>query len=79
MGEIGLGTVVLGLSFCYGQFNSPWLATRALGEWVTGPFLLATATLGFYSLVLLVRGRILMAFIGFIIFVLGALSNLPTL
>ena len=76
---IALGTPVLGISICFAQFSSPWLATQALGEWIAVPFLLATAALGVYSVVMLCRGRILLAFIGFILFALGALCNIPTL
>lgn len=76
---IVLVTVVLGISLCYGQFHSSWLATRALGNWVAVPFLLATAALGIYSPVWFSRGRILLAVIGLIIFFLGVLSNMPSL
>jgi hypothetical protein len=76
---VALVTLVLGIAFCYGQFNSPWFATKALGDWIAVPFILATTALGIYSVVLLCRGRILLALIGFITFVLGALCNMPTL
>jgi len=76
---VALATLVLGIAYCYGQFNSSWLAARALGDWMELPFILATAVLGIYSVVLLCRGRILLALIGFIVFVLGVLCNMPNL
>jgi predicted Abi (CAAX) family protease len=76
---ITLGTLVLGISICYSQFETQWLAMRALGELIAVVFLLATAALGICCLVLIYRGRILLALIGFIIFAIGVLFNMPTL
>jgi hypothetical protein len=76
---ISLGTMVLGISICFSQFKSPWLASRILGDWVTGSFVLATAGLGICCLVLIYRHRIIMALIGLIIFAMGVLFNMPTL
>jgi hypothetical protein len=67
-----LGTVVVGVVIFIGQFRSPYFARRAAGEWVEIVLILATAALGIYSVVLLFRGRILLALIGFAIFVLGS-------
>jgi hypothetical protein len=76
---VSLGTLVLGISICFSQFNSSWFAGQMLGDWVRGPFLLATAGLGLCCLVLIYRGRLLIALIGLIIFAMGVLFNMPVL
>jgi hypothetical protein len=74
-----LATTVLGITFCYSQFKTTWLAARALGDWVAVPFGVATVAMGFYSGVMLFRGRILLALLSFIIFAIGFLATMPTL
>jgi hypothetical protein len=78
-GLIVLGTLVLGFSTCIGQLGGSWLAGRVLGDWINDFCLLTTAALGVYSAGLLYRGRIFLAFLGFIVFAVGALVNIPTL
>jgi uncharacterized membrane protein (DUF485 family) len=76
---VALVTLVLGFSFCFSQFRSTWLASRLLGDGVTGTFVLATIALGIYSIALLYRGRFLLALIGFIVSAIGTLFTMPTL
>jgi hypothetical protein len=74
-----LGLVVLAFCFLYSEIGSSFMVEHSIGQWPGIIFILATAALGIYSLVLVYRGRIFLAFIGFVIFALGALFNLPTL
>jgi predicted Abi (CAAX) family protease len=76
---ISFGTVVLGLAMFFTQFSSKHFVRRAYGEWPEIVFLLITAALGIYSAVMLRRGRIKLAVIGFAIFAVGTWGNRPTL
>lgn len=76
---ISFGTLVIGLVAFRSQFSTVYLARRASVEWLPTVLLLATAALGVYSVVLLMRGRLLLAAIGFAIFALGAWWSVPTL
>ncbi len=76
---IVLGTLVLGFSICIAQCGGTWFAGRALGDWINDCCLLTTAALGAYSVGLLYRGRTFLAFLGLVVFTIGALVNLPTL
>jgi hypothetical protein len=78
-GLIVLGTLVLGFSICIAQCGGTWFAGRALGDWINDCCLLTTAALGAYSVGLLYRGRTFLAFLGLVVFTIGALVNLPTL
>ena len=46
---------------------------KMVGEWVFGLSVLVTVTLGIYSFILLYRGRVILALLGFILCVAGAL------
>ncbi len=76
---LALGTVVL-VFFCFfAAAGGGWFLERSFGAWAQDGFIIATAALGIYSIGLLRRGRILLAVLGFIVFALGALGNVPTL
>ena len=76
---ISLGTVVLGLAIFFAQFTSAYFVRRSYGDWPLVALSLATAALGIYSAALLRRGHIILAVIGFAMFVVGVWWSLSTL